>query len=327
MCGTPCAVSASRRPTWKTSRTTFFFRSIATSPSTIPADRFAPGCARSRTAPHRSTAAERTAAAKRKASPTQMPVSVSDDGGSTVASGPLSGAPLCTTPAPKDAGATSVPEDAGAIDTIVGTWTGYVEAYSFPQSDSDAVVIAFTTGADGTIGGTVTFGNEPAPAPPTSGDEPFPSGFSGDVNSLPVPYEGFPYTATAVSFDGTRLRLGVVSRELWKTWCGFQTSYDWAPNATGNCGCLPNWPSMGSSDPSIVCDITDLDTGVQVPVSCALQGHCLAYPVCDCTAGSCTVDMTQPDVTIDVRLALSQFSGSIAGLTSSPLNVYLMAAP
>jgi hypothetical protein len=249
-----------------------------------------------------------------------------DGGTSSVASGSLSSAKLCTIPAPTDAGALSVPEDARAIDTIVGTWTGYVEGYTF-LSGSDAVVVAFTAAADGTIAGTVTFGNAPAPAPPTSGNEPYPTADVGDLNTA-APYEGFPYTAIQVSFDGTRLRLGTVHKELWKTWCSLQTSYDWAPSAAGNCGCLPDWPSMGSTDPNASdCVLTDPDTGADVPVSCALTAPCLIYPVCYCTAGSCTVDMTHADTTIDVRLASGQFSGSVVGLPLSPLNVYLMQSP
>jgi hypothetical protein len=254
------------------------------------------------------------------------PAGASDGGPPAATMETLSSAKLCTIPAPMDAGGSSASDDAGTnLGTIVGTWTGYVEGYSFPQSGSDAVAIAFGVRPDGTIAGTVTFGNEPAPSPPTSGDEPFPPGPINAYPDVPFPYEGFPYTATQLSFDGTRLRLGVVQRELWKTWCGFQKSYDWA---RGMCGCLPNWPSMGPTDPNASgCELTDPDTGAQVPFSCALAGPCSLYPVCYCTVGSCTVDMTYADASIDVRLASGQFSGSLTGLRMSPLNVYLVKSP
>ena len=93
------------------------------------------------------------------------------------------------------------------------------------------MTLVFTQQADGSVTGSLTFGTGSPPAPPTSGTNVFPPGFDGDVNSVPFPYIGFPYTATGVSFDGPRLQLGIVTNELWKTWCGLQTSFD-GPDTT-----------------------------------------------------------------------------------------------
>jgi hypothetical protein len=250
---------------------------------------------------------------------------------STAATVGLKSAALCTLPAPADAGTGAAASDGGdagaALGSILGTWTGYVEGYSF-RSGSDVVAVTFAVLADGTIGGTVTFGSGSPPLPATSAAEAYPPG-SDVLPSVPFPFEGFAYTAIGLSFDGTRLRLGIVQRELWQSWCALQTSYSGAPGAPSDCFCLPNWSSMGSTDPnSSACWLTDPNTGDEVQVSCAQTGSCLIYPVCDqCVAGGCSVDMSHPDATIDVRLASGQFSGSVTGLPMSPLNVYLMMSP
>lgn len=248
----------------------------------------------------------------------------SSDGGIAPSAGGegLSAAKRCALVAPADAGGLGS-QDAGADwSSIVGTWRGYVEAYSF-GSGSDALVVVFSVQPDGGIKGTILFGNEPVPRPPTSGDAAYPPGTQGW--GLGLPYEGFPYTAVQVLFDGTRLRFGAVGKELWKTWCALQTSYDWGPRDPGNCGCYPNWPGGGSND---VCQIQNPDTGELVPIACVLIGACGYGNVCDCTAGSCSVEMSMPGTIIDVRLTPGRLDGTITNLPTSPsANVHFTLSP
>jgi hypothetical protein len=234
---------------------------------------------------------------------------------STDSYGGIAGASACTvapTPVP-DAGGV-----AGAtLAPLVGTWTGYAET-------SDNMTLVFTQQADGSVTGSLTFGTGSPPAPPTSRTDIFPPGFGGDVNSVPLPYIGFLYTATDVSFDGTRLQLGVVNNELWKTWCGLQKSFEWGPNSPWACGCLPNWPGMGAAGS---CSLQNPATGAAEAIPCALVGPCSVYPICSCDATGCSVDMQNASTRLDVQLAGDKLDGSIAGLPTSPLNVHFTRSP
>jgi hypothetical protein len=237
---------------------------------------------------------------------------------STDSYGGILGAAACKLPPSPAADAGGTP--GATLAPLVGTWTGYAET-------SDNMTLVFTQHADGSVTGSLTFGMGSPPAQPTSGTDVFPPGFEGDVSSVPFPYIGFPYTVTGVSFDGTRLQLGIVTNELWKTWCGLQTSFDWGPLAPGMCGCLPNWSGMGSTIGTGSCSINNPTTGAAEAISCALVGPCFAYPICSCDATGCSVDMTNSATKLDVQLNGNKLDGSIAGLSVSPLNVHLTQSP
>ncbi len=244
--------------------------------------------------------------------------------------GPVSGAPACPLAPTADAGAPPSPVDPAALASIAGTWTGYVEAYSFPESGSGAVTLVVMTSPHGGTEATITFGDEPAPAPPTSAGGPFPVGDddAGGV-SFPPPHEGFPYTAYQASFDGARLRLSVVSHEPWKPWCALQTSYGWPIDQPELCSCLPDWNSfMGtatSTNPT-GCELQNPDTHQWVAVSCEQASLCNpGLSMCLCSESGCTLDMSRPDVLIDARLTGGAFDGTVTGLPSSPLGLHLMA--
>jgi hypothetical protein len=249
---------------------------------------------------------------------------------STESYGGIAGAAACTL-APKP-----VPDAGGAagaaLAPLVGTWTGYAET-------SDNMTLVFTQEADGSVSGSLTFGMGSPPAPPTSGNDAYPPGSGGDANSVPFPYIGFPYTASDVSFDGTRLQLAIVTNELWKAWCGLQKSFDWSPDAPGMCGCLPDWGGMGSggvgsggmgsgvTGPTGSCSINDPTTGAAEAIPCPLVGPCIVYAVCSCDATGCSVDMQNASTKLDVQLAGDKLDGSIAGLPQSPLNVHFTRSP
>jgi hypothetical protein len=252
-------------------------------------------------------------------SPSGASASTSESSGSasTESYGGIAGAKACTlapTPVP-DAGV------AGAtLAPVVGTWTGYAET-------SDNMTLVFTQQTDGSMSGSLTFGTGSPPAPPTSANDPYPPGFSGETSSVPFPYVGFPYTATDVSFDGTRLQLAVVTNELWKTWCGLQKSFDWSPGVPGTCGCLPNWGGMGSTNGTGPCSINNPTTGAAEAIPCALVGPCTFDRICSCDATGCSVDMQNASTKLDVQLAGDKLDGSIAGLSQSPLNVHFTRSP
>jgi hypothetical protein len=263
-------------------------------------------------------------------------------GGTFVASPPItggriSGAKACTIPATADAGNGLGPDDGGLV-AILGTWKGYIEAYSFRQSRSDAVLLAFAAQADGTIQGTITFGVGPTPPPLTSDVLVRDFSDAGPIaylNPGEAPAEGFPYTAAQVSFDGIRLRFSIMPMEPWKVWCPLQTSYDRSASGRGLCGCLP---AIGEEqcNPNVclvpgpcsppVCRQKLLDTGQWVSLSDSWLELCRGG-VCSCTAGSCMFDPTPGGPAFDVRFTVGHVDGTITGLDASLHNVHLTLSP
>jgi hypothetical protein len=250
-----------------------------------------------------------------------------DVDGSPAMYGGFVGAMACTLPSPvADAGAG---QDAGApLTPLVGTWTGFIETL---PSSTGAMTLVFAQQADGSVTGTLAFGTAAPPTPPTSAGDVFPPGFNGQLADETYPYPGFAYAITNVSFDGTRLQLGIVANELWSTWCQLQTSYDWAPYKPGQCGCLPYWGGTGDNDASPgYCEIMAPGTTNPQQFPCALS-VCHAYEPsetpCSCTSAGCTFEMQAPASTLDVQLTGSQLAGSISGLGVGALNVQLTLSP
>jgi hypothetical protein len=212
-----------------------------------------------------------------------------------------------------------------------GTWTGYIESFMLP-SGSDVVSMTFANQGSGPITGTVTFGTQPAPAPPTNPSVGYPTSINWGMPVHGFLGEGFVYTAQQIAIESPRVQLGVVSRELWKAWCALQPqAYGWANDGGGPpYGCLPNW-GCGSSETGAGCFLTS-PMNQMVTVDCGLMALCFMGgcggggegAVCLCSATSCAVDMTMPDISFDMQLASDQLNGSLAGsLSSSVLNVHL----
>jgi hypothetical protein len=251
------------------------------------------------------------------------PVADATDGGR------IPGAPACTIPdAAVDAG-TVLSADAGAsFAPLLGTWRGYGEAFQL-SSGSDVMSFAFSATPDGSLTGVVTFGAGSPPPPATNGDTAYPSPGTGGTVENPetfFPYSGFPYTATHLSFDGTRLTFGVSMGQLWKTWCPFQNSYDW-PGA-GRCSCAPNW--SGHADGNGHCFVMNPDTGAEDAIDCVLVEQCeiIVNPaVCTCTISGCTAVLDAESATFDMQLSTGRLDGSMGGLAASPVTVHFVPSP
>jgi hypothetical protein len=228
-------------------------------------------------------------------------------------------------------GGTGSGSGGGATSPVNGTWAGYIESFHFPDG-SDAVTMMLTAEANGSISGTVIFGNKPAPPPPTNPDVGYPPGFMG--GNLPGPpntqlyIEGFHYTAIKPAFDGQRLQLGVITAELWKAWCELQPMvYGWMPDGGGPpYNCLPNWGFMGSP---AGCSQPDPATGKSVPVDCGKLALCDSPGGgCQCSATSCTVNLdSAPDIAFDMQLMGDRLDGSTSNGTIGSHNVHLTRAP
>jgi hypothetical protein len=235
-----------------------------------------------------------------------------------------SGAAQCSARPLADAGADDSAADAGAsLEPLLGVWNGYVENVTFP-SGSDVLTLTFASGSSGAIAGTITFGSGTPPAPPTDAYvEYMPS--SSEIPGEPI--EGFAYSVVAVQFDGTRLRFGAESLEPYKPWCELQTSYSWAPLDPCAYGCVPDWPGMGSTNPSNVCTLNNPSGGPSVTVNCGVFMFCSGLGplgfVCDCSATGCTVSLEAPDTLFDMQLQPGRLDGSVL-LRSSNDNVHFV---
>lgn len=214
-----------------------------------------------------------------------------------------------------DGGAGSVAS--GGSSGSPATWTGYIEGYHLP-SGSDAVTIVLATKSDGSLTGTVTFGDKPPPPPPTDPSVGYPpstndaSAIYSHAGPLTVEsIEGFHYTAQnpVVSTDGSRVQLDVATYELWKSWCELQTSYSWAGVGSGpqyGCDQGPNFQQSGTT---FQCMVGDTSGTTYTPIDCGKAQIC-GESVCTCSSTSCTVNTSNTDLHFDLQLKGDTLEGA-----------------
>jgi hypothetical protein len=212
------------------------------------------------------------------------------------------------------------PWDSGSsLETLVGTWQGYAEAFTFP-SGSDAIRLVVTQAADGSIESTVTYGQGTPPPPASDPDVGYPPGADWADHDGTWLVEGFPFTVTHPSFDGTRLRIQTASTEVWKGWCALQTPTS-AGEPCGVYGCLPNWPSVATVNATTT--FTDPSSGATETVDYGRSVLChLPGQPCSCSATACTVDLSTPgDWSFDMQLTGAKLDRTMSG--NGNVNVHL----
>jgi hypothetical protein len=232
---------------------------------------------------------------------------------------------------PADAQAES---DASATDApanpLSGTYKGYIESFKFPDG-SDTVVMTLTFASDGTVTGTVFFGDGPPLAPPTDPNVGYPPSAGGPMGPGGATIEGFDFTVIGGVYAAPRLTLQIQHSEIWKKWCEIQTMIypKYNGESDGGCGnllgydCLPNAATMfGGSN----CAWSSCDQPMWTPVDCGKLALC-AMPggICKCTSTSCTIPVgPMGDISFDMQLMAGALNGSTTGLQGSPaLNVHL----
>ena len=110
------------------------------------------------------------------------------------------------------------------------------------------------------------------------------------------------------------VRFGLTTHELWQDWCALQTSYDWAPDATGMCGCLPNW---GGAFTTEGCSQEHPQTGQVVERSCMQVSFCVAsFGPCQCTASGCRANR-DPNVFFELARSGDVLTGSVSSMFGS----------
>ena len=238
-------------------------------------------------------------------------------------------------------------DDAG--NPLSGTYKGYFQSFAFPDG-TDTVVMTLTFAGDGTITGTVFFGNGPPLAPPTNPDVGYPPRYTGSV----TPYiggvestslfEGVDFTVLSGTYAAPRVQLQIRSAQVWSEWCALQTSYPWydsdAPD--GGCGgqfgsylCVP--PGLTMCDGHVgsqgcyllgptpvsfsACEINPVCQPGWAPIDCGKLDLCrggLQTQVCTCTATGCSVPLDQGgDISFDMQLASGTLNGGETGMGSN----------
>jgi hypothetical protein len=231
--------------------------------------------------------------------------------------------------------ATSPGSDGIASDTPTsgpsGTYKGYIESYKFADG-SDTVVMNLTFAGDGSVTGTLMFGDAAPLAPPTDPDATYPPGFgeSGSVASTIV--EGFAFTVTNGTLGGSRVTLQVQPNEAWHAWCALQTKIypQYNGESDGSCGpllgygCLPNIATM---DGPGGCEWTSCEVKTPTFVDCGKRELCGGgLGVCHCTATACmaALGLGGPTIAFDLQLSGAALNGSSTGISGgTPLNVHL----
>lgn len=202
-------------------------------------------------------------------------------------------------------GAEPLVADRSALSSYAAEWEGYTEGFVWAGVGSDRVALSI----DEAGGGTLTFGDAPAPAPlgdvnvlfarmfpldigasPTS----FASGNAGPVHD---PLAGFPYSFDDVSVQDERIRLAVRRSEPGDAFCAAQPAVvdesqgDLFPAGGYTCGAQSNpdrdtscYPGVSLSrareiandpnpDLSLLGDPTGCKTNAVCSVLCACTEH------------------------------------------------------
>jgi hypothetical protein len=213
-----------------------------------------------------------------------------------------------------------------------GTYKGYIESYKFPDG-SDTVSMNLIVNGDGSVTGTLTFGDVAPLGPPTDPDATYPPGF-GEPGSVPNnPVEGFAFTVMSGTLAGSRVTLQVQEYEVWKAWCELQTKIypQYNGESDGSCGpligygCLPNVATM---DIPSGCAWTSCEVKTPTAIDCGKRALCGGgFQVCHCTATACTANIGPAGMTIafDMQLSGGALNGSVVGINAGgpPLDVHL----
>jgi hypothetical protein len=221
----------------------------------------------------------------------------------------------------RDAGVHPAADVGPPGDGAGDTWTGYIEAFSFP-SGSDAVRIVL----DAQVGsaprtGTVYFGVGAPPPPATDPNLGYPPGYGARGGPVegggPGGYiaEGFGYRFEGATVSASRVQIDVDLGSLWAEWCSLQYPIDLGGGAYG---CLPN---TGFSSGDQGCSYPDPVTREDIAIDCGRLALCDGFgTACRCTATECAA-ASGGRVTFDFHVTGSDGTGTIG--IGAPHNVYL----
>lgn len=186
---------------------------------------------------------------------------------------------------------------------------------------------------DGTVTGTVFFGDGPALAPPTDPNV----GYPPDVSTVyrnsnqGVLLEGFNFTVAGGTYAAPRVQTHIESNELWSQWCALQTSvplYNDEPD--GGCGQVAGYAcASGVQITPSGCTTSSCQAPTPTPIDCGKAQLCDYgdQATCACIATGCVV-RPGDEVSFDMQLTPGALNGSVIGLVVGdalqiPYNVHL----
>jgi hypothetical protein len=196
-----------------------------------------------------------------------------------------------------------------SLKGLVGTWEGDVE--DFYLQPVEHLRVEITGATDHSLSGTVTWGTDAPPPPPTDPDAPYPSaetsplqlGRGGSPGAGQEPVEGFPYTIRQGAARSGTVRFSTWKNEPWRGWCALQPVF--MPDA-GQYSCSPSNGFSWSSDAPDVCMVSAADGTTQsYPYP-----RCLCFQLCLCDAEGCT---SQPQEPRDFDLTLNAMGDVLSG--------------
>jgi hypothetical protein len=127
-----------------------------------------------------------------------------------------------------------------------------------------------------------------------------------------------------------RLQLQVEPNELWKQWCGLQTTIypfcNCGQTSCGNYACLPNGETTSGTTG---CQVTPCTQTQPIVVDCGKFYLCDVGGPCTCTATGCTVVVGPAgSIKFDTQLISGGINGSVTGLYNGQiLNIHLTKMP
>lgn len=195
---------------------------------------------------------------------------------------------------------------------FLGTWEGSVLDFYFDPMQS--LKLELRKNADEELVGTFVYGDGEPPAPPESGDEPWPPGYFDNTTGKlffgegPDPMPGFEYTVVRGAGCDTTFRIGIATTEPWDEWCSLQEPqlgpYGYGCVIQGN----------GASSDQTTCTTQDNGQvlGTYPAWKCEICGVFGGGGACTCDENHCYARM---DATLTYDFTLST-NGATAVLTA-----------
>ena len=240
-------------------------------------------------------------------SSTVTPIGGGPGGGSGGVSGSVAQGSSGSSGAPGGGATSGSVAGAGAVDPalaaqLAGTWTGYVENFTF-SDQSSALAVTFDTNAVG----HASLGDSPTLPPPTDPNVGYPPSLEAiaatEFGQPPEAYPGFALTIQNLSLQESRLQFDLFAVEQWAQWCQLQTPIA-AEMDPGVYLCVHDWGVNVQS----ACFQFEPMTGEHVPIDCGKLKLCKS--VCVCTADACSVTSAGTPVHFDLNLNLPRADGS-----------------
>jgi hypothetical protein len=205
------------------------------------------------------------------------------------------------------------------LTDYAGSWDGYAEVFRFDDG-SDRIRLMLDDDGSGVLEvGESEALPEPDPDhvyPPNAPDVPFGS-WSMSGPRLDTLVSGFSYPIDGASVASRRIRIATTTQEIYREWCGRQTSYLTQDSEPDHYACQP-WTVYAYTDG--VCRVGWTDDSEGMEIEC---GKLTCLEACNCSESGCGIH-EMADVQLDATLQAGgeELRGSLL-IGSELINVQL----